>query len=259
MEPDGNSTDPPFSPSTSNWEPPLEAVIFDLDGTLRHSEPRGMDLFHDLAQDHGLKLDDRTRREAVRWNHAYWADSEERAEDSETAEDREGFWLRYARRHLIALGAPPDQAEALAPKLHHHMVEHYDPVNVVPGDVIPTLDALKSQGYRLALVSNRTDPLEDTVADLDLDGRFELTLAAGEVGWWKPDPRLLRHAAEEIGVDPACAVYVGDNPYADVQGARNAGMQPVLFDPEGLFPEIECHRIAAIGELPTVLGLDAKT
>lgn len=236
----------------------MEAVIFDLDGTLLHSKPRGMDLFHDLAASHGLQLDERIRREAVRWNHAYWADSEERAEDAEAAEDREEFWVRYARRHLLALGAPQDQAEALAPKLHRQMLENYDPVQIVPEDVLPTLSALSSEGYRLGLVSNRSDPLEDTVAELALDGRFELTLAAGEVGWWKPDPRLLQHAAEEIGVDPACSIYVGDNPYADVRGAHNAGMHPVLVDPEGLFPKIQCHKIEAIGQLPTLLGVEIE-
>ncbi len=252
-------TDKPSESTVSQWAitdgRPVEAVIFDLDGTLRHSEPRSMDLFHDLAQRHGLSLDEQIRRMAVRWNHAYWADSEEREADAEAAEDREAFWLNYARRHLIALGARRAQAEKLAPKLHRLMVENYDPVDVVPQDVVPTLKALSAQGYRLALVSNRSDPLEETVTELSLDGRFELTLAAGEVGWWKPDPRLLQHAAEEIGVEPGCAVYVGDNPYADVRGARNAGMHPVLVDPERLFPEIQCHKIETIGELPTLLGI----
>lgn len=234
----------------------VRAVIFDFDGTLRHNQPRGMDLFHDLAQQRGLALDDEARREAVRWNHAYWADSEARAADAEQAGgEPEQFWLRYARRHLRALGASRAQAEAWAPDLHRHMAEEYDPVDVVPDDVQPTLRALRDNGYQLALVSNREHPLHDAVSELGLDGHFELALAAGEVGWWKPDPRLLTYAVERIGVEPGMAAYVGDNPFADVEGARRAGLQPVLIDAEDLFPELDCPRVRSIGELQRLFEL----
>lgn len=250
------STSEPTSDTESLAVDGLEAVIFDFDGTLRHSEPRGMDLFADLAEERGLELNEDVRREAVRWNHAYWADSQERAADAAAGEDHgETFWLRYARRHLRALGASEAQAEQWAPEIHRHMAEQYDPANVVPDDVIPTLEALRRAGYRLALVSNRDQPLDEAVVDIALDGYFELTLAAGEVGWWKPDPRLLAYAVERIGVDPERAVYVGDNPYADVEGARRAGLQPVLIDKEDLFPELICPRIEAIGELRTLCGV----
>ena len=63
----------------------VDAVIFDFDGTLRRNEPSGMDYFADAAEQHGLELDAQTRREAARWNHAYWADSDERSADAEAA------------------------------------------------------------------------------------------------------------------------------------------------------------------------------
>ena len=143
----------------------------------------------------------------------------------------------------------------MAPDLHRHMAEQYDPVDVVPDDVVPTLDALRRAGYRLALVSNRDQALDQAVADLALEDHFELALAAGEVGWWKPDPRILLYAAERIGVDPSKAMYVGDNPYADVEGAHRAGLQPVLIDPDGLFPEIGCPSVHRLGELRVLLGI----
>ncbi|MDX1600474.1 MAG: HAD-IA family hydrolase [Anaerolineales bacterium] len=235
----------------------IDAVIFDFDGTLRRNEPSGMSYFADAAEQYGLEVDSQTRREAARWNHAYWADSDERSADAEAAEgDGEGFWLNYARRHLRALGATQRQAEQMAPEIHRHMAEQYDPVDVVPDDVVPTLDALRRAGYQLALVSNRDQALHQAVADLALEGKFELALAAGEVGWWKPDPRILLYAAERIGVDPPRAMYVGDNPYADVEGARRAGLQPVLIDPDDLFPEIRCPSIRRLGQLSALLELD---
>jgi predicted HAD superfamily phosphohydrolase YqeG len=42
---------------------------------------------------------------------------------------------------------------------------------------------------------------------------------------------------------------VGDNYFADVVGARNAGIQPILIDPVNLFPEADCVVIDTISDL----------
>jgi putative hydrolase of the HAD superfamily len=72
---------------------------------------------------------------------------------------------------------------------------------------------------------------------------------AGQVSAWKPDPGLFIHALECLGVPAQSAIYVGDNYYADVVGARRAGVHPVLYDPEGVFPNADCTVIRRIGEL----------
>ena len=52
-----------------------------------------------------------------------------------------------------------------------------------------------------------------------------------------------------MGLQAGQAIYVGDNYYADVVGARRAGVRPVLFDPEAVFTEADCTVIRSIGEL----------
>jgi HAD superfamily hydrolase (TIGR01549 family) len=236
----------------------IQWVFFDFDGTLRHNEPNGMDTFHAFAAEAGLPLTPERRDEVVRWNHAYWADSDELRADTVAADgDLEERWRLYTRRHLLAIGATEDRLEALAESLQQRMTAEYQAVDLVPDDVQPTLERLRAAGYRLALISNRTDPIANKVEELALSDAFEFTLSAGEVGWWKPDPRLLRYAAERAEVEPPAIVYVGDNPYADVQGARNAGLHPVLIDSEGLFPDVDCPKIRSIGDLQTLFGLDS--
>ena len=66
---------------------------------------------------------------------------------------------------------------------------------------------------------------------------------------WKPEPHIFVHACERLNVIPTEAVYVGDNYYADVVGARRAGLQPVLYDPRGIFPEPGCATIKSFDEL----------
>ena len=72
---------------------------------------------------------------------------------------------------------------------------------------------------------------------------------AGEVGAWKPDPKIFDRAMELSDTTPEKMIYVGDNYYADILGANNAGLQPVLLDDKGVFPDAECVVIERLDEL----------
>jgi putative hydrolase of the HAD superfamily len=109
----------------------------------------------------------------------------------------------------------------------------------------------------LGLVSNRTRSVDALLVELDLRRYLHFSLISGEVNLWKPDPAIFAHALDRSGTRPAETVYVGDNYYADVVGARSAGLQPVLLDPRGLFPEADCPVIGTMGELLPLLGLNA--
>ncbi len=237
---------------------PLQAVLFDLDGTLRHNRPRAIDIFLRLVGEEGVAADRAARRAAERWQHAYWAGSPELKDDLAQARGfaDPAFWLCYTRRHLRVLGAPEDRLETLAETVYRRMLEEYQPQGYQAPQAADVLAELARRGLRLGLVSNRDDPFDGELGELGLDGFFELTLAAGEVGYWKPDGRLLQHAAQRMGIEPARAVYVGDNWYADVGAAEAAGMWPVLVDPQGLFPEADCPVVSQLGELlPLLDGL----
>lgn len=232
----------------------INTVLFDLDGTLRHSKPEGAAEFRRFAAESGLQISEKSRRAADRWNHRYFASSEELARDREAAgEDVNAFWRRHARRFLLALGAKQDDLDELTSAVIRRMSTEYEWEDHVPEEVPPTLELLKERGYQLGLVSNRRDPMDELIAELGLEGNFELILAAGQVGTWKPDPAVFHSALERLEARPAESVYVGDNYYADVIGARSAGVNPVLVDPNRLFPEADCPVIGRIGELPNVL------
>jgi HAD superfamily hydrolase (TIGR01549 family) len=233
----------------------IKTIMFDLDGTLRHNDPPGVDIFHDMVEAEGWPLDESARRAAERWTYQYWASSDDLKSDlAEVGDEREELYRLFAQRHLELLGIAPEARRELSQRLYRRMMAEYSPVDLVPEDVRPTLEWIRTQGFGVGLVSNRHEPLQSVVEELSLEGLFDFTLAAGEVGWWKPDPRLLRHAAELAEARPGAAVYVGDNPYADVKGAAKAGIHPILIDPRGLFPEANCPSIETIGQLPSLLN-----
>jgi putative hydrolase of the HAD superfamily len=65
---------------------------------------------------------------------------------------------------------------------------------------------------------------------IGLEGYFERTLAAREAGAAKPDPRIFVALLDGVGLEPRQVLYVGDDPHADIEGARNAGMHAAWVD-----------------------------
>ena len=235
----------------------IRAVCFDLDGTLRYSRPTFAEAFFDIATSLGVSYSPGSRRHASRWLHYYWAKSEELVSDRELyAGQDEAFWRNHARLLLEVLDCAPQQAIELAPVASQRMADEFKPEDCVFPDVPQALQELKSAGFSLAVLSNRSKPYVDQLENLSLASYFDFAMHAGEVGGWKPDVFIFERAAERMGIRPEQSLYVGDNYYADVVGASRAGMKPVLVDPEGLFPEADCPIIRKIGDLPElIIGL----
>ncbi|MBI3762032.1 MAG: HAD-IA family hydrolase [Chloroflexi bacterium] len=225
----------------------LRAYLFDLDGTLRFNQPSGYQTFIQYGRDLGLDFTPEAVRSAERWQHQFWADRS--TVDRLFAEMGEaGGWLEISRRQLVLLGATgpiDDYAEAI----QRRFLSEYQSVSVLGSDVIDTLAALRDRGYIVGLVSNRDEALDSIAEQHGMADLFDFTLSAGEAQSWKPEPAIFHRALEMAGVPAHSTAHVGDNYYADVVGAQNAGLVPILFDPTGLFPDAACRIIASVGEL----------
>jgi len=232
----------------------IKAIYFDLDGTLRHSVPTGGNVFTDYVISLGLQANEEDRIRAARWEHFYWASSVDLRDDLLAhSGDTENFWIEYSRRRLIALGVSPSMSAELAPKVSAHMGEMYKPESIVPDDARRVLPGLKQAGYLMAILSNRDKPFHDVLESHNLTEHFHFSMAAGEVGIYKPEPGVFQHALDRGKVAAQETIYVGDNYYADVVGARRAGLYPVLYDPKGIFPEANCTTIKSFDELEAVI------
>lgn len=228
----------------------ISTIYFDLDGTLRHNQPTFLEALSDFNLQLGLPIEIANTRQAHRWLHNYWAQSPELIADRETfGEDEGSFWVNHSRRYLLASGCQPDQAAQFAPDLTECMRDRYSPVDTLADNVGGLLHNLQQNDFRLAVISNRTNPFDEQLESLGISSYFEYSLAAGTIDAWKPDPIIFQHALTQMNVKPEQAVYVGDNYFADVLGANNAGIQPILIDPVGLFPEANCTVIKTIGDL----------
>jgi len=231
----------------------VRAIFFDLDGTLRHNLPAGGEVFTDYAARLGLPVPADAQRRAARWEHFYWANSLDLQADRQAYPQELDFWVQYSRRRLVSLGASPAQAGELAPLITQYMLASYRPASVVPPDGMRLLPLLQQSGYTLAVISNRETSYQSELETLGLRPYLAFSLAAGEIKAWKPQAEIFLHACRQAQVAPGEAVYIGDNYFADVIGSQRAGLQPILYDPQHLFPEAECPVLLSFDELPSIL------
>jgi FMN phosphatase YigB (HAD superfamily) len=228
----------------------IKAILFDFDGTLRHHLPTGGEVFTNYVAGLGLPISADDRLRAARWEHFYFANSPEiQADHKKFDGEGEAFWFNFSSRRLVALGCPPSLVDEFGPKASAYMQEAYQPEVRVPEAVHTVLPELKSSGYVLGVVSNRDDPYQDEIDEMGMGGYFNFSLAAGEVQSWKPEPGIFYAALERAGSSADQTLYIGDNYFADVVGARRAGLRPVLYDPRGIFPEPGCPVIASFEDL----------
>jgi putative hydrolase of the HAD superfamily len=130
-------------------------------------------------------------------------------------------------------------------------------------DVIPALDALRAAGLRLAVVSNWGWAAPELLGSLELARHFEVLSISARVGFQKPHPAIFRHALDLLGVTADQAIHVGDDPRADIEGARRAGVEAVLIDRRGRAGTLQGSGVdldgvpvvADLGELLDLMGL----
>jgi putative hydrolase of the HAD superfamily len=122
----------------------------------------------------------------------------------------------------------------------------------------------KEAGLATALVSNAgftTAPqLRRILRDYSLLPHFDVLVFSDELGVAKPDPRMFRQAASDLGVEAEACAFVGDSPHNDIGGALAAGMLTVQIGArrlDGITPHI---RIEGLDELlPALAGQAGMT
>jgi len=231
-----------FTVPRPRWrDRPLEAVLFDLDGTLL-----------DTAADISAALN-RTLAEYG------WAPAAE--SDVRRMIGRGSPMLM--RRAAAAQGRELDEhaQHAMVERFFHHYGSlqesgEFD-AQPYPG-AEEALRMLHGAGLRTAVVTNKQQRFASALLErLNLIGWVDLVVGGDSCERRKPDPQPLLHACEFLQVPASRALMVGDS-INDVQAARGAGMSIVCVPygyNEGQDPRaLPCDAfIETLSELPRVL------
>ena len=91
---------------------------------------------------------------------------------------------------------------------------------------VEMLDALKSEGCHLGVVSNKLQSGVDLIIEKCLPGYFEVMLGDSPTCPRKPDPEGIKMAMEVMGATAENTAYIGDSP-SDIVAAHNAGLRGI--------------------------------
>ena len=176
-----------------------QAVIFDMDGTL-------LDTLRDLMNSVNFAL-------------------EQHGAPRRTLEEIRGFVGNGVRTLITrSLGSAdrPDFEEVFA-DFRRHYAEHCRDTTQPYPHILELVRELSARGYRLAIVSNKTDPEVKALNDEYFEGLFQSAVGECEGINRKPAPDTVLKTLRDLGLSREQAVYVGDSE-VDVMTARNAGV-----------------------------------
>ncbi len=114
--------------------------------------------------------------------------------------------------------------------------------------------ALAALSARLPIVS-----LSNGNADLERIGlrhHFRHCISAREVGYAKPHAAIFEAACAKLGVAAEHVLHVGDDPYLDVGGARDAGLRTAWLNRSGAAWSHGPSPDLTIGDLDELADLD---
>lgn len=173
----------------------VKGIIFDCDGVLLNSRLANTSFYNGLRQKAGLPRLTHAQEEYVHMSTYHQA------------------------LDFILEGKTDKVSDYLA-----EMEDNFDYYNLlkVEDDLIPMLDWLKGEGFRLGICTNRLSPLEPFLARFGLDAYFDPMQTASN-STPKPSPDGLYKACAIWELPPAELAYIGDSP-VDEEAAKAAQM-----------------------------------
>jgi putative hydrolase of the HAD superfamily len=192
-----------------------KAVIFDLFGTLIDNFTVGQ---HDNALRQMASVLSAPSEDFVRlW---YQTFNDRCLGVLKTPQDN----IDYVCRQL-GIAADEDEIDEAA-LIRYHLTE--SSMVPLPG-AIDTLTWLKSNYYKVGLITDCSSEVPAIWTHTSLAPYFDVTIFSCQVGLKKPNHRIYELAAEKLNVMPESCLYVGDGSSNELTGASAVGMRSVLI------------------------------
>jgi putative hydrolase of the HAD superfamily len=155
-----------------------------------------------------------------------------------------GFWWTFHTYLLQGLNAPDD---GVRDTLVENTQNSANWDQILPG-TREALERLRKE-YAIAVISNADGKIDAVLRRCGILDCFQSITDSGKVGHEKPHPAIFEAALRAMKAKSAESLYVGDVYSVDYVGARQAGMQAVLFDVPGAYREREFPRVESLAAL----------
>jgi HAD superfamily hydrolase (TIGR01549 family) len=194
----------------------IKAVLFDVGGPLDTETIMDREIDEQIKlsfRNHGVAISDAEYAEVNRW-----------AVDVFAAKTYHSIMWNIAKGDMTLI----DKVEA-------ELMETVPQRNELRGDFelregMPELLAeLSGDGLLLGLAANQPTAALENMERHGILKYFTYNEVSGSIQLRKPDPRLLLHSCEGLGVEPQEAIMVGDRIDNDIVPARSLGMATIRF------------------------------
>jgi putative hydrolase of the HAD superfamily len=206
----------------------LRAVIFDLGGTLMYER--------DSARRVNARADEALtvylRNQGMELNLSTFPVEFRRRLDkyfSQRETDLLETTYTFVLRDVLADKGYEDLPDTLVRKALDRLFAVTQTNWILEDEAIPTLKKLEGDGYRLGLISNAGDDrdVHQLTDRFGISSYFDYIITSAGCGYRKPHPRIFEMALSNWYFLPSEAVMIGDNPEADIAGAKSAGMYAI--------------------------------
>ncbi len=205
----------------------VSALFFDAVGTLIHPDPPALVVYAAVGRRFGSRL--AAEVITARFWPAFGREEDfDRRHGWRTSEARE---LERWRRIVTTVLDGVADSEACFQELFMHFSR---PASWrCQADAAAILMELNRRGYPLGMASNYDSRLRSVVAGLPALRPVQHLVISAEAGWRKPAGAFFDAMCRSAGLPGERILHVGNDRANDYEGALGAGLQAVLFDPEG--------------------------
>jgi len=179
------------------------AVLFDLDGTLVDSVGAYIEVARVATAPFGFTVTEEQVRQALSTGGSFW-------------------------KGVVPEGRP--DSDAILKAISAHASREWPRILQEHGKLfdglVGTLDALKGLGLVLGIVSGARPEVLELLRPNGILDRFDAVVLGKDVSKSKPDPEGILKCLDQLNVEPASAIYVGDAPI-DILASRAAGVRVV--------------------------------
>jgi len=108
-----------------------------------------------------------------------------------------------------------------------------------------------AERYTLHIITNGFDEIQAIKMNSGgIHHFFKEIITSGQVGFHKPDKRIFEYAFSKVKTTAEESLMIGDNPISDIEGAYNAGLEQIFFNPGNqqcpIIPTLEVNSLKEI-------------
>jgi putative hydrolase of the HAD superfamily len=230
----------------------ITTVTFDAGNTLLYCDPSPAEIYAEALGRHGRAV---AADEVAPVFAGTWAEFQARTQPgidrygSEPGGEK-AWWGAFLREVLDRLDHDADW-ETLLDDLYAAF-SRPDVWKVYP-EVFATLEAVRSLGPSMAVISNWDRRLPEILDSLGLTPYFDSITVSSIEGVEKPAAEIFTRTLERLDARAERTVHVGDAPLEDYRGAERVGITPVLIDRRGAFAVDGFRRISSLDQVLNLL------